>query len=43
MRAYEAGRAVVETGADLAQEGLEEAWDTVKDVRLPGPVIKVPW
>ena len=40
---YEAGREVLETGADLAEEGAEQAWDRVKDFRLPDPVIRVPW
>jgi hypothetical protein len=40
---YEAGRVVLETGADLAEEGAERAWDKVKDFRLPDPVIRVPW
>ncbi len=40
---YEAGKGVIEAGAGAVEDGLEEAWDRAKDIRLPDPVIRVPW
>ena len=40
---YEAGRGVIEAGAGAVEDGLEEAWDRARDIRLPDPVIRVPW